>query len=61
MLRIKRRERHWFEYARQNSVWQLYEPVSFDLMEARSIVEKASRWLGRGVAAEIGSHSTSPN
>ena len=39
-----------FEYAWQNSIWHLYEPVSFDLMESGSIVEKASRWLGRGVA-----------
>jgi hypothetical protein len=28
----------------------LYEPVSFDLVEPTSIVEKANRWLGRGVA-----------
>jgi hypothetical protein len=42
--------RYEFEYAWQNSIWHLYEPVSFDLMEPGSILEKASRWLGRGVA-----------
>jgi hypothetical protein len=39
-----------FHYAWQNSIWHLYEPVSFDLLDPGSIVEKANRWLGRGVA-----------
>lgn len=39
-----------FQYAWQNSIWHLYEPVSFDLIDPGSIVEKANRWLGRGVA-----------
>ena len=39
-----------FHYAWKNSIWHLYEPVSFDLMDSSSIVEKANRWLGRGVA-----------
>jgi hypothetical protein len=39
-----------FQYAWQNSIWHLYEPVSFDLMDPGSIVEKAIRWRGRGVA-----------
>jgi hypothetical protein len=39
-----------FHYAWQNSIWHLYEPVSFDLVDPGSIVEKANRWLGRGVA-----------
>lgn len=39
-----------FHYAWKNSIWHLYEPVSFDLMDPGSIVEKANRWLGRGVA-----------
>jgi Protein of unknown function (DUF3037). len=39
-----------FQYAWKNSIWHLYEPVSFDLMDPSSIVEKANRWLGRGVA-----------
>ncbi len=41
-----------FRYAWKNSTWHLYEPVSFDLVEPRSIVEKASRWLGRGHALQ---------
>ncbi len=36
-----------FEHARQNQIWHVYEPVSFDLMEAESIREKAIRWFGR--------------
>ena len=39
-----------FHYAWKNSIWHLYEPVSFDLMDPGGIVEKANRWLGRGVA-----------
>jgi hypothetical protein len=39
-----------FRFAWKNSIWHLYEPVSFDLVEPTSIVEKANRWLGRGVA-----------
>lgn len=30
--------------------WQLFEPVSFDLVDPASLLEKANRWLGRGVA-----------
>jgi len=39
-----------FQFAWKNSVWHLYEPVSFDLMNPKSIIEKANTWLGRGVA-----------
>ena len=38
-----------FEHARQNKIWHLYEPLSFDLLKAESILDKANRWLGRGV------------
>ncbi|MEY3277493.1 MAG: hypothetical protein RL153_2761 [Verrucomicrobiota bacterium] len=41
---------HQFQYAWKNSIWHLYEPVSFDLMDPGSIMDKANRWLGRGVA-----------
>jgi hypothetical protein len=41
-----------FRYAWKNAVWHLYEPVSFDLVDPGSIVEKANRWLGRGVALQ---------
>ena len=39
-----------FQFAWKNSMWHLYEPVSFDLISPSSIVEKANNWLGRGVA-----------
>lgn len=42
--------RYQFRYAWKNSIWHLYEPVSFDLVEPNSILEKANRWLGRGHA-----------
>ncbi|MGH9327995.1 MAG: DUF3037 domain-containing protein [Terriglobia bacterium] len=36
-----------FKEAWKNEVWHAYEPVSFDLMESTSIVDKANTWLGR--------------
>jgi hypothetical protein len=36
-----------FVRARKNEAWHTYEPVSFDLMEATSIVDKANTWVGR--------------
>jgi len=39
-----------FQFAWKNSIWHLYEPVSFDLVDPNSILEKANRWLGRGHA-----------
>ncbi|MGD0481579.1 MAG: DUF3037 domain-containing protein [Terracidiphilus sp.] len=39
-----------FERSWKNGVWHLFEPVSFDLLDERSILEKASRWLGRTVS-----------
>jgi Protein of unknown function (DUF3037) len=36
-----------FEHARENKIWHVYEPMSFDLIEADSIIQKANRWLGR--------------
>lgn len=55
-LREKRIEAKDYQYdfglAWKNSIWHLYEPVSFDLMDPNSIVEKANRWLGRGMALQ---------
>jgi hypothetical protein len=49
--RIETRDYQYeFQYAWKNSMWHLYEPVSFDLINPSSIVEKANNWLGRGVA-----------
>jgi hypothetical protein len=36
-----------FDHARQNNIWHMYEPVSLDLLEPDSILDKANRWLGR--------------
>lgn len=36
-----------FEYAYQNGKWNALEPVSFDLLESDSILDKATKWLGR--------------
>jgi hypothetical protein len=38
-----------FEHARKNEIWHAYEPMSFDLIEAESIIQKANRWLGRSI------------
>jgi hypothetical protein len=36
-----------FDHAWRNGTWNLYEPVSMDLLDADSILDKANRWLGR--------------
>jgi hypothetical protein len=39
-----------FQHSWKNEVQHLYEPVSFDLIEANSILEKANRWVGRATS-----------
>jgi hypothetical protein len=39
-----------FERAWKNGVWHVYEPVSFDMADASSILEKANRWVGRATS-----------
>jgi hypothetical protein len=41
-----------FQRAWKNEVWHLYEPVSFDLMDGGSILEKANRWVGRATSLQ---------
>lgn len=36
-----------FSHAWQNNLWHCMEPLSFDLMQAQSIKDKAHSWLGR--------------
>ena len=36
-----------FEHAWRNGSWNVYEPISLDLVDADTVVEKAIRWLGR--------------
>lgn len=39
-----------FEHSWNNEIWRVYEPVSFDLLEATSILDKANRWVGRAAS-----------
>lgn len=39
-----------FQRSWKNGIWNLLEPVSFDLSDERLILEKASRWVGRTVS-----------
>jgi hypothetical protein len=39
-----------FQRAWKNRIWHVYEPVSFDLMDGGSMVEKANRWVGRATS-----------
>jgi len=39
-----------FERAWKNKIWHVYQPVSFDLMDAGSILEKANKWVGRATS-----------
>jgi hypothetical protein len=41
-----------FQRAWKNDIWHLYEPVSFDLMDGGSILEKANRWVGRATSLQ---------
>ncbi|MDB6067168.1 MAG: hypothetical protein JWR26_3376 [Pedosphaera sp.] len=40
---------HNFKYAWKNGVWNVYETISFDLVEAESIERKAHTWYGRSM------------
>jgi hypothetical protein len=39
-----------FQRAWKNRLWHVYEPVSFDMVDGGSIVEKANRWVGRATS-----------
>jgi hypothetical protein len=39
-----------FQRAWKNEVWHLYEPVSFDLVHAGSLLDKANQWVGRATS-----------
>ena len=38
---------HEFDHAWKNGVWNLFQPVSLDLQDTDTILDKANRWLGR--------------
>ena len=40
---------HTFKHAWENGVWNVYETLSFDLVDADSIEKKAHTWFGRSV------------
>ena len=40
---------HTFKHAWKNGVWNVYETLSFDLLDADSIEKKAHTWFGRSV------------
>jgi hypothetical protein len=40
---------HVFKNAWKNGVWNVYEPLSFDLLDREAIEAKASKWFGRSV------------
>ena len=39
-----------FQRSWKNGIWHVYEPVSLDLLDSGSIVDKANRWLGRATS-----------
>jgi hypothetical protein len=39
-----------FERSWKNEIWHVCEPVSFDMVEAASMLEKANRWVGRATS-----------
>lgn len=41
---------HKFEHCWKNDIWHINEPISFDLKEGNSILEKANTWLGRATS-----------
>jgi hypothetical protein len=53
-LKPKRIETANYEYefkrSWKNEIWHLYEPVSFDMIEAASMLDKANRWVGRATS-----------
>jgi hypothetical protein len=39
-----------FERSWKNEIWHVLEPVSFDMVEAGSMLDKANRWVGRATS-----------
>lgn len=39
-----------FQRAWKNGVWHVYEPVSFDMVDAGAMMDKANRWVGRATS-----------
>ena len=43
-----------FQHSWKNEVWHVCEPISFDLVQPSSILDKANRWLGRAMSLAEG-------
>jgi len=41
---------HEFEHCWKNDIWHINEPISLDLKEGSTILEKANTWLGRATS-----------
>lgn len=39
-----------FQHSWKNQSWHVCEPISFDLVEASSMLDKANRWVGRAMS-----------
>jgi hypothetical protein len=39
-----------FERSWRNQIWHVMEPVSFDMIDAGSMLDKANRWVGRATS-----------
>jgi hypothetical protein len=39
-----------FQHSWKNQLWHMYEPISFDMSDSNSIVDKANRWVGRATS-----------
>jgi hypothetical protein len=39
-----------FQRSWKNEIWHVLEPVSFDMIEAGSMLDKANRWVGRATS-----------
>jgi Protein of unknown function (DUF3037) len=49
-----------FKHAWKNGCWQVYEPVSFDLVDADGIKTKAREWLGHLAAVVADAQNVEP-
>ncbi len=46
-----------FQRSWKNEIWHVYEPISFDLVEPSSMLDKANRWVGRATSLMESSES----
>lgn len=51
---ISKGDEYEFDYAWKNSAWHTFQPLSFDLVESGSVIDKAHTWLGRAESLKSG-------